>query len=273
MADLTLSNRTLLTPEILAEMPQGLSPMGQYKWKKQKENELWVKALYYQDDSQTTTSSDSKTEKSETNDRPVSETTADDDLSNNEISTETEEKVSDKPAVAKEVKSKSKSTQTTLSKRKSADYKTVHDIPCGVLTALRRLFPGGTSNGDLLAAAGYIVTDGDCEVSETAMQLVESYNRRDNDDLEERLSNIERMLRDGTRMWQSIELCTCYNTFDRRYGSKERRVSPKETEFREQGNLDMLDRLRRQADDQRKVDNIERGRDIYNSNKDKNDKK
>ena len=34
----------------------------------------------------------------------------------------------------------------------------------------------------------------------------------------------------------------------------------------------MLDRLRRQADDQRKVDNIERGRDIYNLNMDKDDK-
>lgn len=105
------------------------------------------------------------------------------------------------------------------------------------------------------------------------MQLVESYGKRDGGaEISERLSNIERMQRDNARMLQSIELCTCYNTFDRRYGSKERRVSPKDTEFREQGNLDMLDRLRRQADDQRKVDCIERGRDIYNFIKDKDDK-
>ena len=72
-------------------------------------------------------------------------------------------------------------------------------------------------------------------------------------------------------MLYSVELCTAYNTFDRRYGSKERRTSPKDTEFREKGNLDMLARLRVQAKDQRMIDEVEKGRAIYAQTKDKND--
>lgn len=71
------------------------------------------------------------------------------------------------------------------------------------------------------------------------------------------------MMREQGQMLQAVELCTCYNTYDRRYGAKERRISPKETEFREKDNLDMLDRLRQQAKDQKQVDSLERGREIY----------
>ena len=249
------------TPEIEAEMPKGLMLVDQYKWRRNKINELKAKAeLHNQDGFQTAASGNNNAEKSETNDKTVPE-----------ISTETEYKVSDKLAVVK--KAKAGVAKITTAKKTSSEYKPVRGVHKSVLEALDRLFPGGTANGDMIAAVVYIVTNGDCEVSEKAMQLVESYGKRDGGaEISERLSNIERMLRNNSRMLQAVELCTCYNTFDRRYGSKERRVSPKDTEFREQGNLDMLDRLRRQADDQRKVDNIERGRDIYDLNKDKDDK-
>ena len=258
------------TPEIEAEMPKGLTLTDQYKWRRNKENELRAKAtLQKQGSSQTTTSGSNSTEKSETSDKSVSKTPADNDLSNNEIYTETEKAISYKPAAVK--KAKAGVAKITTAKKTSSEYKPVRGVHKSVLEALDRLFPGGTANGDMIAAVVYIVTNGDCEVSEKAMQLVESYGKRDGGaEIFERLSNIERMLRDNARMLQSVELCTCYNTFDRRYGSKERRVSPKDTEFREQGNLDMLDRLRRQADDQRKVDCIERSRDIYDLTKDKN---
>lgn len=265
------NNDIQLTPEIEAEMPKGLTFVDQYKWRKDKINELRAKAaLSNQGGSQTAASDSSKAEKPETNDKSVSEMPADDYLSNNEISTETEEEVSDKPAAVK--KAKTGVFKSPVSKKNQAECIYIRGVHKSVITALHRLFPGGTSNGDMIAAAVYIVTGGDCEVTGKAMQLVESYGKRDGADISERLSNIERMLRDNSRMLQSVELCTCYNTFDRRYGSKERRVSPKDTEFREQGNLDMLDRLRRQADDQRKIDMIERNRDIYNPTKDKNDK-
>ena len=244
------NNDILLTPEIEAEMPKGLLPADQYRWRRNKENELRAKAaLSNQGGSQTAASYSSKTEESETSDKSVSET----------------------PAAVK--KAKAGVAKITTAKKTSSEYKPVRGVHKSVLEALDRLFPGGTANGDMIAAVVYIVTNGDCEVSEKAMQLVESYGKRDGGaEISERLSNIERMLRDNARMLQSVELCTCYNTFDRRYGSKERRVSPKDTEFREQGNLDMLDRLRRQADDQRKVDMIERSRDIYDLIKDKDDK-
>ena len=267
------NNSILLTPEIEAEMPKGLLLVDQYKWRKNKENELKAQAaLRSQGGSQTATSGNNDTEKSETNDKPAPETLVDNDSSDDkEVSAETEEEISHKPTAVK--KPKIGLTKSTASNKKSSEYKHVRGIHDSVLVALRQLFPGGAHNCDLISAAVYIITDGNCEVSEQAMQLVNSYDKRTGDtDISARLSNIERMLRDNARMLQSVELCTCYNTFDRRYGSKERRASPKETEFREQGNLDMLDRLRRQADDQRKVDSIERGREIYNLTKDKNDK-
>ena len=77
------------------------------------------------------------------------------------------------------------------------------------------------------------------------------------------------MLRSQNDMLYSIELCTCYNAFDRRYGSQERRRSPKDTEFRESGNLDMLARLREQARDQKEVDDIERYRKEHALDEDK----
>ena len=217
------------TPEIEAEMPKGLALVDQYKLRRNKINELRAKAtLQEQGGSKTTTSGSNSTEKSETSGKPVPKKSADYDLSNNEISTETVEKTADKPEAVK--KAKAGVAKITTAKKTSSEYKPVRGVHKSVLEALDRLFPGGTANGDKIAAAVYIVTDGDCEVSEKAMQLVESYGKRDGGaEISERLSNIERMLRDNARMLQSVELCTCYNTFDRRYGSKERRVSPKDT--------------------------------------------
>lgn len=267
-----INDNILLTPEIEAEMPKGLTLTDQYKWRRNKENELRAQAALHRQGVSQAAPSGSSTEKPETNNKPAPETPADNDLSDNgEVSAEAEEEISNKPAAVK--KPKTGLAKSTASNEKTSKYKHVRGIHDSVLEALRQLFPGGAHNCDLIAAAVYIITDGGCEVSEQAMRLVNSYDKRTGDtDISSRLSNIERMLRDNSRMLQSVELCTCYNTYDRRYGSKERRTSPKETEFREQGNLDMLDRLRRQADDQRKVDSIERGREIYNLTKDKNDK-
>lgn len=277
-----IDNNILLTPEIEAEMPKGLLPLDQYKWRRNKENELKAKAKAAAENqgntqstltSSTPASDNINAEKSEATDKSAPETPVNDVLSgdNEETQAETKKEPPNKPTAAK--KSKAASVKDAVPNKSSSEYKHVRGIHDSVLVALRQLFPGGAHNCDLISAAVYIITDGNCEISEQAMQLVNSYDKRVGDtDISERLSNIERMLRNNNHTLMSIELCTCYNTFDRRYGSKERRASPRETEFREQGNLDMLDRLRRQADDQLKVDSIERGREIYNLTKDKNDK-
>ena len=140
------------------------------------------------------------------------------------------------------------------------------------MDALRSLFPCSASKADLVSAAVYIVTNGACEISDKAMELVENYESDDKlVSINERLSHLERATKIQTTLLQSIELCTCFNTFDRRYGSTQPRKSPKNTDFREQDNLDMLECLREQAVDQQRIDELERGRQIYNQTKDKND--
>lgn len=69
----------------------------------------------------------------------------------------------------------------------------------------------------------------------------------------------------------STELAACYIAFDRRYGSSAPRTGPKTNEFREPENLDMLERLREQARDQRHIDDLITGRTIYDQIKDKNE--
>ncbi len=104
------------------------------------------------------------------------------------------------------------------------------------------------------------------------MEIAKSYKH--NDEIvavKEQLAGMQRQLKRQSQMLQTIELCTCYNTFDRRYGSQEKRVAPKYTEFREKGNLDMLARVRQQAENQRMIDEIQRSRQIYHQTKDKND--
>ncbi len=162
------------------------------------------------------------------------------------------------------IRSQSSRTAHKNPKSKSAnDKETIQKIPKAQIAAMRQTFPGAANKIDMFSAMVYIISDGACEISESAMQLVKAYKKDDmTAAVAERLGNIERMMREQGQMLQAVELCTCYNTYDRRYGAKERRISPKETEFREKGNLDMLDRLRQQAKDQKQIDSLERGREI-----------
>ena len=77
------------------------------------------------------------------------------------------------------------------------------------------------------------------------MKIVERYNAEDNlVAIKNELKQINNTLRHHSETLSAIEHCDCYNTYDRRYGSDASRLGPKNTEFREQGNLDMLERLR-----------------------------
>ena len=81
------------------------------------------------------------------------------------------------------------------------------------------------------------------------------------------MKQINNTLRHHSETLSAIELCDCYNTYEIRYGSNASRHGPKNTEFREQGNLDMLERLREQAKEQRTEDMRKRGRQIYEQSK------
>jgi len=104
------------------------------------------------------------------------------------------------------------------------------------------------------------------------MKLVESYDAENQlDSIEDRLSRLERLNKKQLDLLYSTELAACYTAFDRRYGATAPRTGPKTHEFREPECLDMLDRLREQSQDQKHIDELNTGREIYNQIKDKND--
>ncbi len=231
-------NTPLLTPEIMAQMPKGLVGADFTRWMINKTNELRSKA-----------------ESGERIQNPDDQNTKEEYEAEQNLTTENQKKTT--------------THRTTVSKTDN-DLETVKYLPKSVMAAVRRKFSETASKADLISAVVYIFTDGDCEISEKAMKIVKSYKSDDkNEIIEKRLSHIENMLRSQNEMLYSIELCTCYNAFDRRYGSQERRRSPKDTEFRESGNLDMLARLREQARDQKEVDDIERYRKEHALDEDK----
>ncbi len=123
------------------------------------------------------------------------------------------------------------------------------------------ILPVSASNADLLSAVVYIFTGGDCEISDKTMKIVERYEAEDNlVVIKNELKQINNTLRHHSETLAAIELCDCYNTYDRRYGSDAPRRGPKNTEFCDQGNLDMLEHLRELAKEQQTEDMRKRGR-------------
>lgn len=248
----------VLPPEIMAQMPPGLTMTEKLDWRDKRIAEF--RAKQEQEAAAAAQVSDESTQQAESDEKA--------DISADDVSANT-------------VSKRNNSQKTKTSKKRGAikspsddkDTTSVRGIPKDIFVALKRIFPQSERNSDLLAAA-YIITNGDCDIPTSAMELVKSYNANDAmRSVAEELAGLRRAVRSLDERTSAIELCACYDLYDRRYGAKERRRSPKENEFREQGNLDMLNRLRVQAKDQRKLDDIERGRSIYEHTKDKDDKK
>ena len=246
-------------------MALGLSPIDKHDWRKHNIVELRRAGLLAVDDSGSCTFINV--------DQEVSVETPAVAVDDSVTATQSDTAVASN-VVEKNETRKSSVTRKSVNKLESKSDRTefIHHIPKSVMDALRSLFPCSASKADLVSAAVYIVTNGACEISDKAMELVDNYESDDKlVSINERLSHLERATKIQTTLLQSIELCTCFNTFDRRYGSTQPRKSPKNTDFREQDNLDMLECLREQAVDQQRIDELERGRRIYNQTKDKND--
>ena len=249
------------------EMPQGLSPIDKHDWRKHKIVELRRAGLLIVDDNGSCTFINVDQEVPVETPAVAIDVSATANQSDITVASNVVEKNE-----TRKLSITRKSVNKTESKLERVEFETTHHIPKSVMDALRSLFPCSASKADLVSAAVYIVTNGACEISDKAMELVESYKSDDKlISINERLSRLERATKIQTTLLQSIELCTCFNTFDRRYGSTQPRKGPKNTDFREQDNLDMLECLREQAVDQQRIDELERGRQIYNQTKDKND--
>lgn len=160
---------------------------------------------------------------------------------------------------------KPKSEHKQRQKRISvSQYDTIQNIPKGVISAMNRMLnPCGASRADVLSAFVYIFTNGDCKISDKAMEIVHAYQKTDElVNMNTRLKHIENVLRQHTDMLYSIELVSSFNTYDRRYGAN-RTKNPKDTDFCEPDNLAMIDKLRQQAHEQKQLENRQRGRDTW----------
>lgn len=266
MAKVNFNYNNPLPDQYEALMPDGLSPIEQFEWRKHKLGELRMNGLVAIDDMGNVTFLRQEGEQGREEQEVVVEQPS-------EISSENDDIVVPEKKSRTETKPKFE-RRSTVSVPKASDtgYEDIRSVPKSVLQAIRRQFPETASKADLISAAAYIFTNGDCEISDKAMEIVKSYRSDDAlTTISERLAHLERENKRHLELLQSIELCTCFNTFDRRYGSNEPRRGPKFTEFREQDNLDMLERLREQARDQIRTDDLTTGRQIYNQIKDKDD--
>lgn len=246
-----------LPQEFESLMPDSLDMLGKFKWREQKIKELIVNGVI------TVDANGNFLFPSNAPTNVYKNIKANDELKNENI-TQAVSKNNTKP-----IKTQNKQAISEA----DDDEKIEHvRVPSTVMDALRRCFPTAASKTDLISAAVYILTNGDCEVSEKALKIVNAYTKGDKlVSMEETLIRLEAANKRQIEILHSIELCTCFNTFDRRFGSKEPRTTPGMTEFRETGTLDMLGRLREQAMDQLQSDRQDRGRQIYNQIKGKND--
>lgn len=267
MAKINFNYNNPLPDQYEALMPDGLSPIEQFEWRKHKLGELRMNGLAVIDEAGNVTFLQQGREQEREERETVSEQSLETSIAGNNdaVVSEKKSRIEAKP------KPERRST-VSVPKASDAGYEDIRSVPKSVLQAIRRQFPETASKADLISAAAYIFTNGDCEISDRAMEIVKSYRSDDAlTTISERLAHLERENKRHLELLQSIELCTCFNTFDRRYGSNEPRRGPKYTEFREQDNLDMLERLREQAKDQIRTDDLTIGRQIYNQVKDIND--
>lgn len=262
MAKLNINYNNPLPDKYEAMMPENLSLLDKFEWRKHKIGELRAQRLLTVDEDGNCTFVELQ---EQTVSEPVSELVVETSDGKLNDATEITEQIASKPKPQKR-------TTTSIPKSLDISCEDIRAVPKSVMQAVRKQFPETASKADLLSAAIYIFTNGDCEISERAMEIVKSYQANDTlVSINERLAHLERENKRHLELLQAIELCTCYNAYDRRYGSNEPRRGPKLTEFREQGSLDMLERLREQAKDQMRTDDLAIGRQIYNQTKDLDD--
>ena len=272
-----------------SQMPASkISAYEKYLWREHKIEELFINGLVKVDDknmyvflNEEDLSNSSDDKQIEEDDDETTEETKDFDETEIVFSEEQEdvsdepETVIKQPVVSKSSKSLKTNKKKSVQKKNlndDSDFEFIKNMPTSVMDALRKIFISNASKADLISAAVYIFTKGDCEISDKAMKLVESYDAENQlDSIEDRLSRLERLNKKQLDLLYSTELAACYTAFDRRYGATAPRTGPKTHEFREPECLDMLDRLREQSQDQKHIDELNTGREIYNQIKDKND--
>jgi len=150
-----------------------------------------------------------------------------------------------------EQSNKAKKKSDNKSDEKTDEYECIRYMPTEAMNALRELFPYSLSKTELILTVVYIITNGGIEVSEKVKKAAKSYKDDKLTSIEERLSRMERANNRALDRMYAIELASAYILYDRMYGARGPRREPSNENFRTMGTLEMLERIREQAEEQR----------------------
>ena len=242
----------LLTPDVMEAMPGGITGDAVLVWKTSKIKALLRKQAANEAANNASDSTENESEKDTVN----------------------EVKAKTASTAVKKTQTSSKSAASAKTKKDDLILQDIRHIHKDVIDAMRSVLPGEAGRADLLTAFVYIFTDGCCSLTPKAAEMVDAYQKADSlMTVKEQLGRMEKLLRENRDQLYSIELCTNFDLYDRRFGAKQPRRRVEEIDFCEPESLRMLEKLRYQGREQRKIDNMRRGRNIYAETKDKNDKK
>lgn len=161
---------------------------------------------------------------------------------------------------------KAKPVSKAYAKPKSENCN-IKDFPRELMNEVRHLFPNATNNQDALSAFVLAHLDEYISVSETVDALVKDYNKTDPVvSVDERLHNLERQVSILVKGLTGLELGLSYIIYDRlgyrNNQPKDARSADMLESNRSGAVTDIVTRMREQANQMRKEENIKNGRPI-----------
>lgn len=161
-------------------------------------------------------------------------------------------------------KKTSRQSVVSSSKKSKSDYVQIRNFPRELMSAVRSEFPNAGSNVDALAAYILLKTNSDSGcVSDEVKELVSSYDgNKVAENTEKRLEHLEKQSRETLSLLKELELVMSYIAFDRLGFRRDNPKDMRSIDFLENGVTDVIDRLREQANQFKKQENIKNGRPI-----------
>lgn len=165
--------------------------------------------------------------------------------------------------IPKSNKPKQSKAKAQQKKPKASDVTYIRDMPKSLVTEARAVFPSASNNTDALAA--YVSLKSGNTEGLTDDQLFLVRNVKEKDPIQVMNSHLARLEKDIFKIFgttKQLELVVGYLLFDRLGYRRENPNGPKDANLLEPGMEEMLDRIRTQADQYEKQENIRNGRPI-----------
>lgn len=174
----------------------------------------------------------------------------------------TDESPSEQLGALKQIRTRPKSYAKPRS-----DTCSIKEFPRELIQKVRAMFPGATNNTDALSAFVVTFLGEDISVSDTVDNLVAEYNKNDPIvSVNDRLHNLERQSRLLVKGLSELELGLGYMIFDRLGYRNVQPVDARNADMLESNRsgavMDIIERMREQAAQMIKQENIKNGRPI-----------